>query len=66
LASTIPAQLEGLHADVAEVAFGVNDVLDELRELSRGNHPGVLSTGGLGRPAFKTVAPRASMPVEVC
>jgi signal transduction histidine kinase len=64
LASTIPDELEGLHADVVEVAFGVEDVLDELRELSRGIHPAVLSTGGLG-PALKTLARRGSIPVEV-
>jgi GAF domain-containing protein len=64
LASTIPAELHGLHADVGEVASGLDDVLDELRELSRGIHPAVLSTGGLG-PALKTLARRAPIPVEV-
>jgi signal transduction histidine kinase len=64
LASTIPAELDGLHADVGEVASGLDDVLDELRELSRGIHPAVLSTGGLG-PALNTLARRAPIPVEV-
>jgi signal transduction histidine kinase len=64
LASTIPPEFEGLHADVGEVASGLDDVLDELRELSRGIHPAVLSTGGLG-PAIKTLARRAPIPVEV-
>jgi signal transduction histidine kinase len=63
-ALTIPAGLEGLHADVGEIASGLDDVLDALRELSRGIHPAVLSTGGLG-PALRTLARRAPIPVEV-
>ncbi len=64
LASEIPAELEVLHADVGEVAGQLEDVLGELRELSRGIHPAVLSPGGLG-PALKTLARRAPLPVEV-
>jgi PAS domain S-box-containing protein len=64
LTSAIPAELEELHADVAEIASGLDDVLEELRELSRGIHPAVLSRGGLG-PALKALARRAPLPVEV-
>ncbi len=64
LASTIPAELKELHADIGEVAAGMGGVLDELRELSRGIHPAVLSQGGL-RPALKALARRAPLPVEV-
>jgi signal transduction histidine kinase len=63
-ALTIPPGLEGLHADVGEIATGLDDVLDTLRELSRGIHPAVLSTGGLG-PALRTLARRAPIPVQV-
>jgi signal transduction histidine kinase len=64
LASEIPAHLEVLHADVGEIARQLEDVLGELRELSHGIHPAVLSPGGLG-PALKTLARRAPLPVEV-
>jgi GAF domain-containing protein len=64
LASVIPAELEDLHADLGGVASGLEDVLEELRELSRGIHPAVLSRGGL-EPAIKTLARRSPMPVEV-
>ncbi|MGW0086258.1 sensor histidine kinase [Streptomyces sp. NPDC003393] len=39
-------------------------VLEELRELSRGIHPAVLSEGGLP-PALKALARRSPVPVEV-
>jgi signal transduction histidine kinase len=38
--------------------------LDELRELARGIHPGVLTDRGLG-PALEMLASRAPVPVEV-
>jgi len=63
-ALTIPPELEGLHADVGEIAAGLDDVNNALRDLSRGIHPAVLSTGGLG-PALRTLARRAPIPVEV-
>ena len=37
---------------------------DELREISRGIHPAILSKGGLG-PALKAVARRSAVPVEL-
>ena len=39
-------------------------MLGELRELSRGIHPAILSEGGLG-PALRTLARRSSVPVEL-
>jgi signal transduction histidine kinase len=39
-------------------------VSDELREISRGIHPAILSKGGLG-PALKTLARRCAVPVEL-
>jgi PAS domain S-box-containing protein len=59
--STIPAPLAELFADVGS---GLGEILDELRELSRGIHPSVLSTSGLG-PALSALARRAPLPVEV-
>jgi signal transduction histidine kinase len=38
--------------------------LDELRELSRGIHPSILSEGGLG-PALRALARRSTIPVAL-
>jgi signal transduction histidine kinase len=60
----VPADLEDLRAEVSGVAGGLTGVLDELRELSRGIHPAILSHGGLG-PALRTLARRSVVPVEL-
>jgi Protein kinase domain len=44
------------------VVEGLTGTLDELREISRGIHPAILSEGGLG-PALKILARRAPIPV---
>jgi signal transduction histidine kinase len=41
----------------------LDGVLDDLRELSRGVHPAILSEGGLG-PALRALARRCSVPVQ--
>jgi signal transduction histidine kinase len=47
-----------------EARVGLADALQELRELSQGIHPGLLTERGLG-PALKELAYRAPLPVEV-
>jgi signal transduction histidine kinase len=42
----------------------VDDIAKELREVSRGLHPAVLSAGGLA-PALKTLARRSAIPVRL-
>jgi len=64
VASSLPTGSEELRADLSEVASGLDRVLDELREVSRGIHPAALATGGLG-PAVKTLARRSLVPVDV-
>jgi signal transduction histidine kinase len=39
-------------------------VLEELREISRGIHPAILSEGGLG-PALTALARRSALPVKL-
>jgi signal transduction histidine kinase len=58
-----PGQAE-LKAELARVADGIADVLEELREISRGIHPAILSEGGL-RPALKALARRSAVPVKL-
>jgi signal transduction histidine kinase len=53
-----------LKRELARVADGLNDALDELRELARGIHPAILSEGGLA-PALKALARRSAVPVEL-
>lgn len=48
----------------SRTARGLNDVAEELREISRGLHPAVLEKGGLG-PALRALARRAGMRVEL-
>jgi signal transduction histidine kinase len=57
-------QAEAVGSDVEEIAAGLDDVLDDLRETARGLHPVILSRGGLG-PALKALARRSTVPVEI-
>ncbi|WP_250030930.1 ATP-binding protein [Paractinoplanes maris] len=50
--------------EMAEIGTDLMTVIDELRELSRGIHPAVLSDSGL-RPALRALARRSPLPVEV-
>jgi signal transduction histidine kinase len=60
----VPPGQEQLAAEMDSVATGLNGALDELRELSRGIHPPILTQSGLG-PALKALARRSAVPVEL-
>jgi signal transduction histidine kinase len=62
--AAVPSEQDELLARVYEVERDVRTVIDELREISRGIHPAVLSQGGLG-PALKALARRAGVPVTL-
>jgi len=49
---------------LSDIVAGLTAVSDELREISRGIHPAILSKGGLG-PALKAVARRSAVPVDL-
>jgi signal transduction histidine kinase len=51
-------------ARLARAARGLAGVLDQLREISRGLHPAVLSRGGL-EPALRALARRSPVRVEL-
>ncbi len=57
-------EVEALRAQLAQTAQGLDGVLEELREISRGIHPVILSTGGLA-PALRTLARRSAILVEL-
>jgi PAS domain S-box-containing protein len=62
--STVPGELEETRRIIEGVATALNQVIDELREISRGIHPAILSEGGLG-PALRTLARRSAIPVNL-
>jgi signal transduction histidine kinase len=61
---SIPDNLPRARAELAQVEEGLANVLDEVREISRGLHPAILSEAGLGL-AVKSLARRASLPVKL-
>ncbi len=63
-AATVPPDLREVHQELAGVGAELDEVLGDLRELSRGIHPAILSEGGLG-PALRTLARRSSVPVQL-
>lgn len=64
LKAVIPAEAKELSGQLERAAAELSQVLDELRELSRGLHPTALTNGGL-RPALKTLARRCAVPVRL-
>jgi signal transduction histidine kinase len=62
--AAMPPEMEDVRARLARVGDGLTHALEELRELSRGIHPAILSEGGLG-PALKTLARRSQVPVDL-
>jgi PAS domain S-box-containing protein len=55
---------EVLIAELSRVESELASALDELREMSRGIHPSILSKGGLG-PALRALARRSTIPVAL-
>ena len=55
---------EVLIAELSRIQSELGSALEELREMSRGIHPSILSEGGLG-PALRALARRSTIPVEL-
>jgi signal transduction histidine kinase len=62
-ASVPPAAAE-LKWGLAQVADGLTDVLRDVREISRGIHPAIVSERGL-EPAVKALTRRSPVPVDL-
>ncbi|GGT03985.1 histidine kinase [Streptomyces chromofuscus] len=60
----VPHEHEALRTRLHEVAAGLTDASEELREMARGIHPSILATGGLV-PALKALARRCPVPVDL-
>jgi len=60
----VPVDRNELRAEMSRIAAGLMDAVAELREISHGIHPAILSHGGLG-PALRTLVRRSTIPVEL-
>jgi signal transduction histidine kinase len=56
--AAVPPQLADLEGGLARIAGRLQGVLDQVREISRGIHPAILSEGGL-TPALRVLARRS-------
>ena len=59
-----PRPPDNIQRELSLLADGLFTTLDELREISHGIHPAVLSEAGLG-PALEALARRSAVPVEL-
>jgi signal transduction histidine kinase len=62
--ANVPSDLVEVRQAIVGVAEELAEVIDELREISRGIHPAILSEGGL-EPAVRTLARRSAITVEL-
>jgi signal transduction histidine kinase len=62
--ATEPPRTDELTAQLARTERGLAAVLEELREISRGIHPAILSEGGL-EPALTALARRSAVQVKL-
>lgn len=62
--AAVPPEQRKVAEQWSRVLAGLTEVIDELREITRGLHPAILETGGLG-PALRALARRAMIPVDV-
>lgn len=57
-------ELDRTKAELSDAVHGLNSVVDNMREISRGIHSTLLASGGL-QPAIKSLARKSPVPVEV-
>lgn len=60
----VSAEQAELREQLSRAAKDLGGALEDLREISRGIHPAILSRGGLA-PALKTLARRSPVPVRL-
>jgi signal transduction histidine kinase len=64
IATMTPQPVDKIQGELSLLADGLGTALDELREVSHGIHPAILSEAGLG-PALEALARRSAVPVEL-
>jgi PAS domain S-box-containing protein len=62
--AAVPPELHPLKKQMSDIVDGLVGVSDEVREISRGIHPAILSKGGLG-PALNALARRSAVWVKL-
>ncbi|MDT5012260.1 MAG: hypothetical protein QOH57_3877, partial [Mycobacterium sp.] len=62
--AAMPPGWDEMRAELSGVADGLVSLLDELREMSRGLHPAILTEGGL-QPALRALTRRSPVAVEL-
>ncbi|QYB06609.1 DUF4118 domain-containing protein [Rhodococcus sp. USK10] len=62
--ASVPAEWVDVKEQLSAIASGLKGVSEDLRELSHGIHPAILSKGGLGS-AVRTLARRSAVPVSL-
>jgi GAF domain-containing protein len=63
-AATAPPESDELRTAITDVSAGLMGAIDELREISHGIHPAILSRAGL-RPALRALARRSPVRIEL-
>jgi signal transduction histidine kinase len=62
--AAVPLARADLKAQLSAAVAGLNGAVDDLREISRGIHPAILSRGGL-EAVLKVLARRSAVPVKL-
>ncbi|WSG48092.1 PTS transporter subunit EIIC [Dactylosporangium sp. NBC_01737] len=62
--ASVPPEMSEVREQLSAVTSGLTGTFDDLREISRGVHPAILSEGGL-RPALRTLARRSCVAVDL-
>ncbi|GAA2624810.1 hypothetical protein GCM10010399_65260 [Dactylosporangium fulvum] len=62
--SAVPPELTKVRKQLSGIVGELTDTVDDVRELSRGVHPAILTEGGL-RPALNALARRSPVAVEL-
>jgi PAS domain S-box-containing protein len=61
---SIPADQQDVRSDLERIRHDLEAVLEDVRELSHGLHPAMLSQSGLG-PSLRALARRSPIPVKL-
>ncbi|MGI5239576.1 HAMP domain-containing protein [Dactylosporangium sp. CA-139066] len=62
--ASVPPELSQLREQLSAVVTGLTDTVDDVREISRGVHPAIVTESGL-RPALRALARRSAVPVHL-
>ena len=62
--SAMPENVEVAREQLSKIGAELSEALDEVRELSRGIHPAILSEGGL-EPALRALGRRSTVPIDL-